>query len=75
MLVLTFIAFLRRPPPQLIVSNNPWPHHDPGHGVARREGGGENSGRNVDGANSALPLLLQRSGIGAGVAGALPSLC
>ena len=60
--VLTFIAFLPRPPPQLIVSNNNWPHYDWGRGVARYVGeGGRGELRrrcgSVDDANSALPLL------------------
>ena len=41
--VLTFVAFLPRPPPQVIVSNNHWPHHDQGHSVARGPEEGENS--------------------------------
>ena len=53
--VLTFIAFLPRPPLQLIVNNNQWPHHDRGHGVARGQGEGWNS----DGAEAAWMAQTQ----------------
>ena len=52
------------------------PHHNGGHGVAQRPGeGGRGELRrrrgDVDGVNSALPLLPRRGDDGEGVAGAL----
>ena len=58
-IVLAFITFLSRPPPQLIVSNNHWPHHDRGHVVARGWGKGE--GENSSGTTTTWTARTARS--------------
>ena len=74
--MLTFIAFLPCPSPQLFVNDNSWPHHDRGHGVAQGpgEGGGKNSGGATATTTAQTAHLLCSVGARDGVAGALPSL-